>query len=550
MRTTIYLLAASLLIACGSSENESEKKTIIRYNEPGGITSLDPAQARTTENIWGINQIFNGLVQLDNELKVKPAIAHSWDVSDSGRVYTFYLRSDVQFHDNPVLQPNGGQKRYVTAEDFVYSFNRLVSEETASPGSYLLANLNKLEENNYNGLKALNDSTFRIYLTKPFPAFLEVLTMQYLAVVPEEAVKHYGTDFGRNPIGTGPFQFKMWKEGVKLVLTKNPNYFERDKAGQPLPYLDGISVTFAKDYHTSWLDFVKGNYDFMSGLNGSYKDEVLDADGNINPLYKDKFQMVKQPWLKTDYIGIMIDENEPSVAENKLDIKAVRQAINYAVNRHQLVKYHRNGLGMAAEFGFLPYGMPHFSADVKGYEFDQDKARQLLASVGFKDGEGLPEIVLSTTPNYIDICEYIQHALEEIGFQIKVDVLDKKVYREMAANYELSMFRKSWVADYAHAENFFQTFYSKNFSPAGPNYTHFKHQEFDDLYELSQVESNPAKLGELYRRMDQIIIEEAPVIPLFYDELIQFVHNDIAGWETNAMNLLNLKRVRKVSSVN
>ncbi|PKO95198.1 MAG: ABC transporter substrate-binding protein, partial [Bacteroidetes bacterium HGW-Bacteroidetes-9] len=289
MQKTINLLifiVIVLIASCSRKDRGMEGKTVFRYNESAGITSLDPAFARNQANIWAVNQLFNGLVQLDSNLIVRPCIAKNWMVSDDGKTYTFFLRTDVYFHDDPSFA--GGKGRNVIAEDFVYSFQRLADKKLASPGAWVLGAVQLL--NNLPDVSSLNDTTLIIRLQKPFPPFLGMLSMQYCSVVPMESIEYYKNDFRSNPVGTGPFRFKMWKEGVKLIMLKNEHYFEKEHNKQ-LPYLDAVAISFIIDKQSAFLEFVKGNLDFMSGLDASYKDEILTPSGKLNPTYATKIRM-------------------------------------------------------------------------------------------------------------------------------------------------------------------------------------------------------------------------------------------------------------------
>ncbi|MFH1319333.1 MAG: ABC transporter substrate-binding protein [Bacteroidota bacterium] len=540
----LYILCFVFLVfSCKHKEvGEREGKTVFRYNESAGISSLDPSFARNVENIWAINQLFNGLVQMNDKLEVEPCIGRSWEISMDGLTYTFHLRDDVYFHDHELFE--GGKGRKVVASDFVYSFYRIVDPEVASPGAWIFNNIDKPDDQ---GFKAVNDSTFQIHLLKPFPPFLGLLTMQYCSVVPKEIVKYYGRDFRNNPVGTGPFIFKMWKEGVKLIFVKNENYFEKDEEGNALPYLDAVSISFLSEIQVVFLEFVKGDLDFLSGLDEIPKDEVLSQTGDLKPIYQNRFRLYLQPYLKTDYIGILVDQKLEVVQNSPLKIKAVRQAINYGIDRKTMVTYLMNNIGTPANSGIVPLGLPSYNAEnVKGYYYHPDRARKLLIDAGFPNGEGLQEITLVTSSDFLDMCEFIQHQLSNIGIKIKIDVNKPVNLRDMVAKSTVNMFRKNWIADYADAENYLAMFYSKNFSPSGPNYTHFKNDRFDELYEKSQLEINDTLRYEYYRQMDQIVMDEAPVVVLFYDQVLRLVQNNITGLGSNPMNLLTLKRVKKV----
>ncbi|HET6243404.1 MAG: ABC transporter substrate-binding protein [Bacteroidetes bacterium] len=540
---TLVLLTVISCKQASVQEGETDGRVVFKYNESAGITSLDPAFARSFENIAVVNQLFNGLLQMNDKLEIQPAIAKNWDISKDGLIYTFHLRNNVFFHDHHVFE--GGIGRKVTAFDFVHSFFRIIDSKVASPGAWIFNEVDFSETSDYKGFIAENDSTLSIYLKRPFPPFLGILTMQYCSVVPYEIVGHYGDDFRNNPVGTGPFMFKAWKEAVKLVLVKNPTYFEMDGPNR-LPYLDAISVSFIKERQTEFMGFINGDFDLLSGIDGLHKNELITPSGELESKYSEKFIMKNEPFLKTDYMGFYIDSNSPLVKDHPLNKKEVRQAINYGINRSEMVKYLRNGIGTPANAGIIPAGMPSYNPEeVKGYSFDQEKARDLLAKAGYPEGKNLPEIVLSTTSIYQDMAEFVQNQLATLGIKIKIDILPTAIHTEQVARSSLNFFRKSWVADYPDGENFLTLFYSKNFSPLGPNYTHFKNSDFDRLYELAKSETDDQKRFKLYREMENLVIEEAPVLLLFYDRAVRFYPKTISGLEVNPMNLLTLKRVKK-----
>jgi len=300
-----------------------------------------------------------------------------------------------------------------------------------------------------------------------------------------------------------------------------------------LPFLDAVAITFIKDKQSAFLQFIQGNLDFISGIDASYKDEILTNTGELQDKYKNKVNLQSQPYLNTEYLGFLMEEPIPL---------KVRKAINYGFDREKMLRFLRNNIGTAAINGFIPLGLPSFSEDLEGYNYNPEISKGLIAESQFDLNT---EIVLSTTSSYLDLCEYIQNQLAEIGLNIKVDVNPPSSHRQMVATSKLPFFRGSWIADYPDAENYLSLFYSNNFCPNGPNYTHFKNEEFDKLYEQALSEIDNKSRIILYQKMDKIIIENAVVVPLYYDRVLRFTTNNISGLNSNAMNLLDLKRVRK-----
>lgn len=541
-RATIIFILIFLFNACGPGSVKDEKSVFV-YNEAVGISSLDPAFAKNLANIWACNQLYNGLVGLDDKLRVVPSIAESWEISPDGRIYTFHLRDDVFFHDDDAFKNGRGRK--VVARDVLYSFRRLFNPETASPGAWVFNNVGLID--GAPAFDAPNDSTFIIRLKHSFPPFLGILSMKYCSIIPREAIDSYGDDFRKNPVGTGPFRFRMWKEGVKLILRKNPQYFEFD-SGQRLPYLDGVAVTFLKDNQSAFLEFVQGKLDFLSGLHPSYKDELLTRRGRLNPKYKDRFKLQTQPYLNTEYLGILIDSNMQIVRESPLRLRKIRKAINYGFDRTKMIRYLRNGIGTPGIYGIIPEGLPSFDTTANvGYNYRPDISRKLLREAGFPDGEGLPDISLHTTSEYLDLCKFIQHQLSEVGIPIRIEVHPGGALREMKAQAKLNFFRASWIADYPDAENYLSLFYSKNFCPDGPNYTHFSSMEVDSLYEQSLKIMDDTSRIRLYRKINALVMQEAPLVILYYDQVLRFTQINISGLGSNPINLLDLRRVKKIT---
>lgn len=369
--------------------------------------------------------------------------------------------------------------------------------------------------------------------------------MKYCSVLPEEALKYYGARFRSNPVGTGPFFFKMWKEGVKLVLLKNPNYFESEE-GEKLPYLDAVSVTFLPDKQSAFLEFVKGNLDFMSGIDPTYKDELLTPSGTLQPKYRETIRLVTQPYLNTEYLGFLLDYENQKGGEARQYGKKIRQAINYAFDREKMIRYLRNNMGTPGLRGITPKGLPSFDSGQIFYTYNPEKAAKLLAEAGFPGGKGLPPVVLTTTAEYLDICKYLQHEVAGLGINLQIEVSPPAAVKEMKAQARLPFFRASWIADYPDAENYLSMFYSRNFCPRGPNYTHYSNPDFDRLYEKAMSTINDSIRYGLYKEMENLLMAEAPVVILYYDQVMRFVQKNVTGLGNNPMNLLNLKQVKKL----
>lgn len=529
---TILFLLSVFLNSCYSGKKE--EGSVFHYNESTGIASIDPAFAKNQSIMWVIHQLYNTLVEVDSNLHIVPSLARRWEVSEDKKTYTFTLRNDVFFHDDDCFP--GGKGRRLTASDVVYSFQRLVDRSTASPGSWVFND--KIAGNE--GFTAVNDTTFQLRLTRPYNPILGILSMQYCSVLPKEAVERYGADFRRHAVGTGPFCFVTWEEGQAMVLRKNPTYFETDKEGKRLPYLDGIKISFNDSKATEFLLFRQGKLDFINDIDASFKDEVLTKKGSLRPDWQGKIQLHTHPYLNIEYFGILVEDQNPVVRNSPLRQQKIRQAINYGFDRKKMVLYLRNSLGIPATAGFVPAGLPSFdSVNFKGYHYNPQKARQLLQEAGIGRMSSTA-IKLYTIPIYSDIASYIARQLEEIGLNVQVDVVQKSLLLELTSGSKAAFFRGSWIADYPDAENYLSVFYSKN--PAPPNYTRYNNPQFDALFEKAIAETNDSLRYELYRQADEVMMRDAPVVPLWYDVAVHLVQPSVIGFRPNALNLLELRR--------
>ncbi len=452
-------------------------------------------------------------------------------------MYTFHLQDSIYFHDNPAFANGKGRK--LNAADVVYSLGRIIDRSVASPGAWIFNG----RVDSIHPFTAADDSTFVLHLQFPFPPVLGILSMQYCSVVPREVVERYGKDFRRNACGTGPFRLHSWEEGQSLILHRNNRYFERDNSGNALPYLDAVQISFLDSKASEFMEFQQGRLHFINDIDANFKDEVLTKKGELKEEWKQKIRMAKHPYLNTEYLGILFDTTNGLLRNSPLRLRKIRQAMNYAIDRRKMMMYLRNSIGTPAESGFIPAGLPSFdTAMVKGYHFDPLRSRQLLKEAGFPNGTGMPVILLKTVPVYAELGAFVARQLEESGIRVQVETVQRATLLEEMAKSNTLFFRGSWIADYPDAENYLSVFYGKN--PAPPNYTRYKNPAFDRLYEKALTETNDSLRYKLYQEMDQMVINDAPIIPLWYDMAIHLVNLRVQGFAPNALNLLELRKTK------
>ena len=541
---------------------------VFHYNEDESVTTLDPAYVKSQSEIWIVSQIFNGLVDLNPQLQVVPALSDRWNISEDKKTYTFHLRRNAQF-----FFPDFGGKvtrRRVNSRDVTYSLTRIADPKSASPGAWIFAD--KIDSNLSQVFVPLNDTIFQIHLLRPVASLLNLLATNYGFIVPLEYKNIEKSVLARKPIGTGPFYLKRWEEQIKLVLRKNDAYHEMDSAGISLPYLDAINVSFVKNKQTAFMQFLAGSYDFFNGLESSFKDELLTEDAVLKPKYNQRLKTIITPFLNTEYIGCYLGDQPGKI--NYLQDVHLRRALELSVDKKAIVRFFRNGLGTPGEYGFVPPQLnPNQNAAVsvskttkerddktakvgellirkegqqsgkrKDAEFDLSSAKAEFALSNYAKMKMKPAITLSTTADYLDMMVYLQEAWSRIGINIKVDIQTGGMLRQLRNEGKLMLFRGSWIADYPDAENYLACFYRNFLSPNGPNYTHFVDADFDALYQAIESGVSNDRLDDIFQA-NLRLSREVPVIPLYYDKSIRLMHPWVKGLGNDVTNRLPLKRV-------
>lgn len=561
---TSYMLViiVCFLVALSSCSHEQSRlsETTFTYNEPNGITSLDPARAGYQAAIWAGTQIYNGLVERDSNSLIVPCIAESWQSDPTGTRWEFRLRRDVAFHDDACF--GSARTRLVTAKDVEYSFLRLLDVRTKSPGLWVFQKRIKGAEScieqtrrglppSCEGIRCMGDSIIQIDLTQPFAPFLQLLSMPYAWIIPREAVEYYGEEFSRHPVGTGPFRMDHWTPDIELVLQRNPRYFKIDKTGNRLPYMESVVVTFVRDTKTEFMEFRKGKLDVLSALDPSIATAVVNSDGTLQRAFA-AYSLQQVCAESIEYYGILLDTACESGKASPLSRSAlVRQALNYAIDRERIVRYVLHGKGVPAHHGVIPPGMPGFSPEVHGYRYNPDRARMLLTKAGYPGGAGLPAVTLQmgNSARTVSVGEAIQQMWKEIGVTVNLKQVDFPQHLEMVSASKLALWRTSWIGDYSDPENFLALFASEYFSPSGPNTTHYKRTSIDSLYGL--IASSPVSSEQRYRwvhEAERQILEDCPWVFLYYPVIQRLVQPNVTGLPIDGSDRLVLERVRKIRS--
>jgi oligopeptide transport system substrate-binding protein len=486
--------------------------------------TLDPAFVSDIYSRTVVTQISEGLVHFDAHLNPIPAIAEFWEASRDGRIWTFTLRKGVQFHHG----------REVTADDFVYSFTRLLSPKARGPVTDFFRRIQGADEfiqgkaMRVQGLKALDRYTLQIDLKEPFAPSLTVLGLANAAVVPQEEVARLGDRFAQAPVGAGPFKLVRWEAGKEIILEANKHYYE----GRP--FLDTVVFKIGETFEQTFAQFLAGNLD--EAIIPSGKTEEVQN----NPRYR-QYQVLRRPTLGLLYIGF-------NTQVKPFDDKRVRQAFNYAVNTEAIVR-EITKMGSLPAKGVLPPGMPGHDPDLRGYYYNPAKAKQLLAEAGYPNGAGFPVVQLWTVSKAestkAELAAYQQY-LAELGVKVDVHFVDEWArYTEMLRRGELQMFRYAWYADFPDPDNFF---FPLLHSAGQPNNLFYRNPRLDQLLEKARAEADYAQRVKLYREAERVVMDDAPwitqhnhIFEYLYQPYVQGVEVSLLGDRWIPMNKIWLK---------
>ncbi len=479
--------------------------------------TLDPALSGDATSHQYITQIFNGLVRLDDNLEPAPDIAQRWQVSDDGKIYTFYLRHDVKFHDG----------REVKAEDFKYSWERASAPETrSSTAATYLGDIVGVKEvlagkgKEISGVRVIDDFTLQVTIDAPKSYFLSKLTYPTSFVVDKADVAS-GGEWWHRPNGTGPFKLQQWEENKQLVLEKNEGYY-----GEPAKVDSVVFQLFGgrpvNMYETGEID--------VASVYSYYIDKVQDKAG---PFHQ---ELSIVPELSFFYVGF-------NTTKPPFDDVNIRRAFSLAVDKDRLVSLVFRGMVQRAD-GILPPGMPGYNKGLSGLDFNIAKAKELIANSKYGDVSRLPPITI-TTAGWGGLIssglEAISHEWRQnLGVEVKVRQLEPQRYFYHLQQEKDDMFYIGWVADYPHPQDFLELLFHTG---ADNNNSEYSNPEVDSLLEMAGVEPDYERSLALYQQAEQKLVEDAACLPLWFGRNYTLIKPYVKGYQLNPLGLAALESV-------
>lgn len=535
---------------------------ILRVNEIDRFKGLMP-MAISEQNAYHIaSQVYEGLVKYNQfDLSLIPGLAKSWEISKDLKEYTFHLRTNARFHNDSCFKD--GKGRNVRASDVLFSFEALCSKNINN-SQFDITFKDRVEGANENydlsgsgqvhsisGVKVLNDSTLSIKLLNPDPTFLNILAMPGCFVFPKEAGLKYGSRMRTKCVGTGPFYVEFIKEGEEVVLTRNEDYWGKDIHGNQLPYLYGIHWSFVPDKRSEVELFRDGKLDAIYNIPVDLFHQTL---GNL----QDKsgahlnFDIFTSPALSTHFYGLNVQMNP------FFSVKEIRRAMNLAIDRKKIAEVTLKGEGTAAEYGIVPYTKTFERAGynykaLRGFSYDPDSARKLLEKSGYPMGLGLPafnlEINSGGGERNLMVALAVQKMLKEnLGINVNMSVVSWNEHINNVHRGKSDFFRYAWVSDYPDPESFLTLFYGPHVpelmeEKSYINVGRFKNKKFDELFQASRIELDKSKRYRLLQEAEQVLLDEAAFMPLYYDENMRLVHKEVKNFRENPMGFMDMTYV-------
>lgn len=565
MKKLSLILAIGLLVlfsSCGGDvNNDVEDKTLINSFDNRldlaawhKYQTLDPIKVKEIISFYITSQIYQSLLKFDDkDFSIKPNLAESWTISDDGLVYTFHLKKGVYFHDNDCFE--GGKGRELKASDVVYSFKRICSKELDNYAYTLFqekivgaeefyASEKEMDRKELEGLKVIDDYTVQFTLNNVSSNFLESIANIVAAIVPQEAIE------ANLVVGSGPFLYTSDLDTEeKIVLKRNTNYHEVDKKGNKLPYIDAVVYHYYKKDQNRLDDFMAGKLDIITDIPaGKIKElvenQIADFESSSSKYFLERNQTISVTKLQLNTSKIPLNN------------KKVRQAIAHAIDKSQISENVLKGESVeSANHGIVPPALKKYDyASVVGLEYDVSKARELLAEVGYKNGEGFPTLVFVTDMGNINVRTALniqKQLLTNLNINVEISSVSFAEYFDAMQYGRGDIFITRWFAESPDALSFLSLTYGLNVSelldePSIINSSRYANPEFDRVYKKASETIDVKTKNELCLVADQLMINDAPIIPLWYPESYVLMQASIKKYRPNAMGFHYFNEVKIV----
>lgn len=571
-KAVLIISSLLLIMGCGKKSSDNSLKDqltpgkggrnyggVFRMNESEYLRTLFPPSITDAFSYRIANQVYEGLLKFDQEyLTLKPGLAEKYEISPDGLVYTFYLKKGVFFHDDPCFPD--GQGREVTASDIKYCFDFLCSYHPSNMGYEVVKNIIKGADDYYqatkggavpsegvSGIRVLDEYTVQVELQTKNSLFLYDLARPFTYIYPKEAWAKYSTDMRIHPVGTGAFYLSKVDEGQAVILKKFEKYYGVDSLGNKLPFLDALEIRFIGERKAELLEFKKGNLDMIYRLPTDEIIEILEqAIKRTKEGEYTKYIMQREPEMSAHYLMF-------NLQDSRFKNKYLRKALSFAIDRTKILEYVLQGEGFKAGVnGITPPTFEGYDIEgIQGYGLNLDSARHYLKKAGYTDGSKLGKIDLELNADgdrNVQVAQEIQKQLKDnLNVEVNLLVLPFAQHLDNCINGKTAFFRLGWLADYPNPENFLYLYYGANVKEVNassfPNLPRYSNSNYDMYYEAGLASMGLQAMVENFKKAEQILMNDAPVIVLWYDEGYRLLQPYVRNFPNNPMQYRDLSDV-------
>ncbi|MBL7936292.1 MAG: ABC transporter substrate-binding protein [Bacteroidia bacterium] len=558
---SILLLAVSFTVfSCKNTEKDSNSK---QSDKNGGtfvmaenvsVGSIYPISITNQVEGLIVSQIHEALVKLDSKtLEVMPGLAEKWELTPDGKLITFHLTKGAHFQDDKCYEDGKGPE--ITSKDVKYTLELLA---TKTDNNYQfntilkdrLVGVNEFfdkKNSTISGLKIIDDYTFTLELQNPSLSFLKLLANPAVSIVNEIAVKAYGKDL---KTGAGPFMYDTSSTSDKIILVKNPNYYLKDEEGFALPYLDTVIVSILPSIEDGLLLFESDKIDLVNTLPSLRVKDVVEK--NIQEFISNppKSLLQREPEMLSQFYVF-------NTTQKPFDNVKVRQAINYAIDKEKLVDNVLQGQAIgAAVHGITPNTFSGYDIKkINGYSLNVEKAKKLLGEAGYPNGKGFPEVrilVSAGNSRNSSVAVEIQKQLKEnLNINVNFESLPDAQKYDLQMRGKSDIYRDAWVADFPSPESFLSLFVGETVSPDSsssnfPNTSRYQNPQYDSYFKKGRDSNIKDSSYAYFMLAEQLLINDAVIIPLWYEGSYRLLTNRIKGLNLNAMRYYDLTKTYKV----
>ena len=503
---------------------EDGEKTLI-FARGGDSESLDPGSTSDGESSRVTKQVLETLLDFEDEsFELKPGLAHDWEVSDDGLTYTFHLEENVTFHDGTDFNAEAVKINFDRFADPEHEYAFADNEYVYFMYSTMFGGHKGDDGHVVDEVNVVDDYTVEFILNKPLGFFLQNMGMTYFAITSPAALEEFGPEINENPVGTGPFEFVSWTKDESIVLEKNDEYWK-----EGLPKLDKLIFEVIPDNAARLIALRSGDIDIMDGLNPDDA-EGIEAD--------DELTLHAREENNFGYVGFNV-QKEP------LDNATLRQALSHAIDREAIVEALYAGYGSVAK-NPLPPSYLGYNDDVEGYQYDVEKAKELLAEAGYEDGLEIDLWTMPVARPYMPdpetTAEIIQNNFAEIGVTVNIVREEWAPYLEKTMNGEHEIYMLGWSGTNGDPDYFISSLLHGDLI-GDSNREYYQNEEVDTLLNDAKVEIDQDKRAEMYEEAQAIIGEDVPMVPLVHSKPVMATSNNVTGYVPHPSTSESLEEV-------